>query len=356
MVGIVAGLPIVTAGALVLREELALGSLLLVYLLLVVAIAAVGGFLPGVSAALLSFAAANLFLTQPYYTLHIDDRDTVLELVVFVVIAVIVSLVVEFASRERAAYRDRLAEQDAHARELATADAVRTSLLAAVGHDLRTPLAGIKAAASALRQRGVTWRPDQREALLETVEESADRLTRVVSDLLDMSRLQSGGHVTRRESVEVAALVAHTVAGHPRAAVRVDLPEGLPDVCGDAGFFERILDNLVDNARRFSPDESAVEITAAIAAEPAGGPGAQPRESGLVRLAVVDHGPGVPQQDWDRMFLPLQRLHDRSAGGHAGMGLAIARGLAEATGARVFPSPTPGGGLTMTLEMPVVQQ
>lgn len=333
---VVLGLPPLTATLVGARDDLALGSLLLVYLLAVVITAAVGGLVPGLLAAAVSFALANWFLTPPFHTLAVAERDSVVELVVFVVAAVVVAAIVELAALDRAAYRGQLAEHEAQARELAATDRVRAALLAAVGHDLRTPLAGAKVAVSSLRQTDVAWTPEQREDLLRTVEEAVDRLTGLVTDLLDVTRLRSGPLTVTRAAVGLDEVVSRVLLGRPDAAVRTEIPESLPPVLVDAGLLERVVDNLVDNATRYSPGR--VELVA----EPA---------AGRVLLHVVDHGPGVPPERRAEMFAAFQRLDDRSAGAHIGLGLAVAQGFAEAMGARIAPATTPGGGLTMTLEL-----
>jgi len=218
---------------------------------------------------------------------------------------------------------------------------MRTALLAAVSHDLRTPLAGIKAAVTTLRAPGMTWTPEDRDALLGAIEDSADRLAAIIANLLDLSRLQTGGvtlvsHVVGLEDVVAGAL--HGLdAGH---RVVVDLPQDLPSVRVDAGLLDRVVANLVDNALRHT--ESSVRVTAEAG-------------EGCVRLLVVDHGPGVPDTAKESLFEPFQRLGDAPAGAGVGLGLAVARGLTEAMGGSVAASDTPAGGLTMTVELPAVE-
>ncbi|MCG2799171.1 MAG: DUF4118 domain-containing protein [Cellulomonas sp.] len=228
-----------------------------------------------------------------------------------------------------------LSAQAARATELATADKVRTGLLAAVGHDLRSPLAAIKAAVSSLRADDVQWEPAEQAELLASIEDGADRLSALVANLLDLSRLQAGSMPVLIQVVGVDEVVA--LALLHRSDVDVELRDDLPLVLADPGLLERVVANLVDNARRYaSADQVQVSATA--------GPDA-------VRLAVTDHGPGVPPDQWKRMFVPFQRLDDRSTTTGLGLGLAIAVGFAEAMGATLTPSTTPGGGLTMTVEL-----
>jgi len=235
----------------------------------------------------------------------------------------------------------RLAHQAAHARDLAEIDRVRSALLAAVGHDLRTPLAGIKAAASSLRQPDLELPPREREELLATIEESSDRLDALVENLLSMSRLQAGVLSVHRQPVALDAVVAQallhtTPEGSP---VDVDVPDDLPLADADPGLLERVVANLVANARAASPPERRIRLSGHA-------------DGDHVRLHVVDHGPGVPAGDRERIFAPFQRLHDRTNTVGLGLGLAIARGFTEAMGGTITPSETPGGGLTMTLDIP----
>ncbi|UZN05142.1 DUF4118 domain-containing protein [Cellulomonas sp. S1-8] len=346
------GLPLGSVLLLAARDQAALGSVLLVYLLGVVVVSAVGGLLPGLVSAAASFALANWFFTPPFHTLTVARRDTLVELVVFAAVAVVVAATVELAARDRQRYQHDLDVQRARTRELAAADRVRAALLASVGHDLRTPLASTKAAVSSLRQPGVQWPDDARARLLETIEDSTDRLTRLVANLLDMTRLRSDAVTVRTTAVALDEVVSRAVLHEHLAHVDVVVADDLPLVVVDPGLLERVLENLVENAVRFSPPGVRVELRADVrdagAAEGAAPGGAPPS----VELAVVDHGPGIPPERWEQVFTPFQRLDDRDAGSHVGLGLAIAQGLSEAMAVRLSPSTTPGGGLTMTLRLP----
>lgn len=237
----------------------------------------------------------------------------------------------------------RLAEEAARARQLAEVDRLRSALLAAVGHDLRTPLAGVKAAVSSLRHPDIEWSPEERAEFLAQIESSADRLGDLVANLLAMSRLQAGVLSVELDAVALDAVVARALLDLDGAAVDVDVdvPDDLPHAHTDEGLLERVVANLVDNARRFSPPDAPVRVAGAL----------NPDRRSL-RLSVVDRGPGVPPEQWEEMFTPFQRLDDRSGPG-VGLGLAIARGFTEAVGGSLAPSATEGGGLTMTLTLPV---
>ena len=241
--------------------------------------------------------------------------------------------------------RGRLKAQADAAAGLAQADRLRTSLLAAVGHDLRTPLAAAKAAVTSLRGTDVAWSREEEAELLATAEESLDRLDDVVGNLLDMSRLQAGALAVDARPVAVDEVVAQALqhVPHAPAQVVVDVAEDLPLVVADAGLLDRVVVNLVGNAVRHSPADRPVRVTASTFAA-------------RVELRVCDQGPGVPDRDKERVFAPFQRLDDRASssyGAGVGLGLAVARGFSEAMGGTLTAEDTPGGGLTMTVALPV---
>ncbi|GHS86224.1 hypothetical protein AGMMS50218_05750 [Actinomycetota bacterium] len=222
--------------------------------------------------------------------------------------------------------------------QLVEVDRVRSALLAAVGHDLRTPLSGLKAAVSSLRQEDVEWSDAERDELLGAIESSADRLTELIANLLDMTRIQVGAVTVDLGAVALDEVVALATLDVPADQLRMSVPDDLPLVLADVVLLERVVANLVDNARRHSPPGSPVELAADVG------------DAG-VELRVIDHGPGVPADLWPVMFEPFQRLGDRATGAGAGLGLAIVRGFCDAMQATVRPGDTPGGGLTMTVTL-----
>ncbi len=238
--------------------------------------------------------------------------------------------------------RQRLRAEARRAAELVEGNEIRTALLAAVSHDLRTPLASIKAAVSSLLAQDVRWDPDDEQELLETVADEADRLQRLIDNLLDVSRLQAGAVRPERRSVALDEVVLRAVHGHGPDAVAVDLSESLPLVLTDPGLVERVVANVVENAVRHSPSGVPVTVQAA-------------RVGDQVHVRVCDRGPGVTAADRERMFDAFQRLGDAPAGQGIGLGLAVARGFARAVGAELVADETPGGGLTMTIVLPVAE-
>lgn len=439
----VIAVPVVTAVLVPLRHAIALESVLLLYLLAVVVVSVVGGIGPGVATALASVLLANFFFTTPYNTLRVNQRDSIIALVVFILVAATVSVTVDLAIRSRVAAtrssteaellsrfaavpmrqvavstvldqvrrlfgftsvmlminegttervaanvgphsegppsvaidtqhgvrlvahgeplfaEDRrllgrlataaaqawasqeLATEAAQAQQLAEVDRLRTALLAAVGHDLRTPLAGIKAAVTSLRQDDVTWSAEDSAELLATIDESADALDSLIANLLGMSRLQAGALSAVPVPVALDAVVSQALISLHTGSVSLDVPDDLPLVLVDPGLLERAIANVVANACQFSPPDRRTQIKAVADAE------------GHVALHVVDGGPGVPAEDWDAMFAPFTQLGTHTPDGGHGLGLAIAKGFAEASGGTLTPSDTPGGGLTMTFRLPV---
>jgi two-component system, OmpR family, sensor histidine kinase KdpD len=233
----------------------------------------------------------------------------------------------------------RLSRAAADAALLAEANQLRTALLAAVSHDLRTPLASIKTAVTGLLQDDVTLPPEASAELLATIDQQTDRLDRLVGNLLDMSRLQTGALSLHTRPVgleEVVPAALASLADHGRG-VQVEVPETLPRVHADPGLLERAVANLVANALAWSPPDRRVEVTAG-------------RLGDQVELCVIDHGPGVPAGDRDRLFQPFQRLGDTGSG--VGLGLAVARGFLDAMHGQLLPEETHGGGLTMRIRLP----
>jgi two-component system, OmpR family, sensor histidine kinase KdpD len=442
-----------------LRGQLNLTSDVLAFLVAVIAVALVGGFVPAILVAVAGSLLLNYYFTPPVHTFTISEANNALALGVFVAVAIIVSSVVDTAARRTrqaarasaesellvttagnvlrgqralealldrvreafgmesvtllecgnvpgtathgpttgwhavahsgeppvarpsdadtevpvaetlslalrgrslpatdrrvlgafAAYaavaleQQRLAAEAEAARPIAEADRMRTALLAAVSHDLRTPLASAKAAVTSLRSNEVKWDPEDRDELLETADESLDRLSHLVDNLLDMSRLQAGALSVFPRPAGLDDIVARALddIGTPRAAVKVDIPDSLPEVRVDPAILERVIVNLTRNALRYSPEGTPPLLAASTLGD-------------RVELRVVDRGPGIPRAQHGRMFVPFQRLGDTDNTTGVGLGLALSRGLTEAMGGTLDPEETPGGGLTMTLSLPAV--
>lgn len=438
-------LAVLTATLAANRGELAVATSLTLYLLAVVAITAIGGAVPGLLAAVAAPLLANWYLIPPYHTFRVRDGDNLVELLVFVSVAAIVSWFVSVASRRaadaqraqreaatlaaltgsgnldlpeviveqlrrtfhldgvavlgggehpevlattgdaptrehdadlvaplasgylvaargrplsaddervlraflgqlsRSFEQQRLRQIASEADALAKADELRTAMLRAVSHDLRSPLAAIKASVSSLRQPDIDWPADVRDDFLESIETETDRLGRIITNLLDMSRLEAGvlRPVLRAVSLEEVVPAALHGLGDRASRVIVELPSDPADpidVQTDPALLERVVANLVGNALTWSPDVP-VKVRAH-------------RSGRTVQLHVIDHGPGIPVDQRAVVLQPFHRLHDSGTGGGLGLGLAIADRLVAAMGGTLELRDTPGGGLTVVVAMP----
>jgi two-component system sensor histidine kinase KdpD len=444
-----------------LRDNISLGSDLLLFLLVVIIASLIGGFAPAVATAIVASLLLNYYFVPPIHELTISEPENIFALGVFVVVALLVSRVVDFAARRNSeaarsnaeaetlstlagsllrgeqaipamlervresfgmqdvallhrdsgapasaddersglrgtwsciasvgdnpclrpedadtevpvgedmvlvlrgralaaedqrvlaafaaqvavAYeRGRLAQTAEAVGELTAADRVRTALLNAVSHDLRTPIASAKAAVSSLRSREVSWSEQDRQELLGNADEALDRLTALVTNLLDLSRLQAGVLAVTTHPVPVEDVVSRALdhtAGD--AKIDLDIPPELPEVLADPGLLERAIANLVENAVRYSPPGEPVRVAASTLHD-------------TVEIRVIDRGPGIRPADREAVFAPFQRRDDYTGNGQgAGLGLAIARGFVEAMHGSITLDDTPGGGLIAAIELP----
>jgi two-component system sensor histidine kinase KdpD len=226
------------------------------------------------------------------------------------------------------------------AETLAAANELRAALLSAVSHDLRTPIAAVKASVTSLLQQDVEWTPEAQREFLQTIDEETDRLNALVGNLLDMSRLQAGALEinTAPVGLEEVLPAALRSLGVGDGSIELDVSESLPRVLADSGLLERALANVIDNAIRFSPPGALARVTAGAV-------------DGTVDVRVTDRGPGVPPGERARLFVPFQRLGDSAQGEGVGLGLAVAKGFVEAMGGEVEVEDTPGGGLTVVLRL-----
>lgn len=414
----------------------------MLFMVLVVASALIGGFMPAIVTSVVGGLALNYFFAPPIGSLTIADPENAFALVLFVVVAIAVSSVVDLAARRTAQAERATAEADVltvlshsllhagddlsallrnacelfgmqgaavfapgdeimvahgapiasladadvsvkideeahlaltggslpaddqrllnvyavHAavlrerraaaiesqerRVLAESDRTRTALLAAVSHDLRSPLAAVKLAVGSLRNTNIVWTPEDERSFLETIDESADRLDDLVANLLDMSRLQMGAVSARIDEVDLEGTIARAIkslAGGNR--VHVSVSRDAPVVIADAGFLERVLANLVGNALSYTPDEADIRVDVSVV-------------DGRCLIRVIDTGPGVPEGAREGLFRPFQRFGDVPSGEGIGLGLAVARGLTESMGGTLTVDDTPGGGLTFVVDLP----
>ena len=248
-----------------------------------------------------------------------------------------------------AAYAKVMAERqealsaDGERIRLAELDRTRTALLAAVSHDLRSPLAAVKASVSSLRDTNISFSAEDQAALLETIEQASDRLNALVTNLLDMSRISTQAVIAYTTEVNLALAIQHAVAPlSARESFHIDIDPNLV-VMADPGLIDRVLGNICENSVKYTPEGTKVRIDAALASD-------------RVIIRIADTGPGITDKDRERIFAPFQRLGDVPQGDGVGLGLAVARGLAEAMDATIGVDDTPGGGLTFVLDFPRPQE
>jgi two-component system sensor histidine kinase KdpD len=440
----VLGLPLLTVVLTPLRDEIGFTSAAFCYLMLVVVAATVGGIWPAAFAAVAGFGVLNWFFAEPTHTFTIRNERDLAAVAAFLLVAGVVSTLVDVSARRSAeatrARREaealaamagsllrqgdpipellanlvalfrldhaavvrtdpdaavlaeagappeppaesltlpltegielrvagtdllgadrevlgafaaqlavaletrRLQEEAATAEALMQGNELRTALLAAVSHDLRTPLASIKASSSSLLSADVSFTDEQARALLETIDVEADRLNNLVGNLLDMSRIQAGALVVKPRAVGLDEVIGGALSGLADRGhvIHLDVPETLPMVDADPVLLERAIANLVDNALRFAPPGAPVRVEA----------GAFGRR---VDLLVIDTGPGIPLDLRGEVFRPFQRLGDSPGGTGVGLGLAVARGFVLAMDGELTIEDTPGGGTTMVLSLP----
>ncbi|WP_213814618.1 DUF4118 domain-containing protein [Glaciihabitans sp. dw_435] len=435
------GLPLLTLLLTTLRSDDSLTSDVLGYQLFVVIVALVGGIWPALFAAAAAGLLLDFFFVKPFYTVTIDSPLHLTALAIFLVVAALVSTVVDQAARRsRAATRSaaeaevlvsiagsvlggadalealvsrlreafgmasvvlteggtpmyvstdptalddaddettvpvgedallllrgkrldasdrkilgafaaqiesaltqrRLTREAEGMRPLAAADRMRSALLAAVGHDLRRPLASATAAVTSLRSTDVDLSASDRSELLETAEESLDALTGLVIDLLDVSRLQAGalGVTLAPVALDDVVMMSLDELGLNPGDVTLDLTS-VPAVVADSGLLQRVVVNLLANALRFSPEGTAPVL-------------ATSEFVGRVQLRIIDAGPGIPEERREEVFVPFQRLGDTDNTTGVGLGLALAKGFVEGMGGTLDAEDTPGGGLTMVVEL-----
>jgi two-component system sensor histidine kinase KdpD len=343
-----AGLGLTTLGMLAVRERLDKAHVVIAYLLVVLFASASGGRRLGVGIAGLAFLTFNYLFLPPYLTFEIADPIDWFVLVAFLLASIVAAQLLHWAQREAAVARQhaaeiqRLSAEADHAAALREADRLKDALLASVSHDLRTPLTTIRGLAQDIAAGG-----DERA---QVIAEESERLNRMVSDLLALSTIKAGAlkpTIAINAAEDVMGAVLQSVSGVARGReLRASLDPSEPILIGhfDFSFSQRILVNFVENALKYSPPELAVEFRVR-------------RVGTQLRFEVLDHGAGVAPAERARIFEPFHRAvsdSERGASG-AGLGLAIATGLAEAMGGRVRYEAREGGGSLFALEVPAAE-
>jgi two-component system sensor histidine kinase KdpD len=307
---------------------LSLGGL---YLFAVLPVAVFFGLGYALAVSVASMLAFNFFFLPPLHTFALTDSSNWVALAVYLVTAVVVS---ELAALSR---RRAIAAADAEA--LRRSDAVKTAILHAVSHDLRSPLTAIRAASGGLESSSLDLDDEDRAALLETIRLETARLERLVANLLDLSRLQAGAAQPQPELWAVDELVSRALEtlGPEADRVRVRLAGEAPPVRVDAGQLERSLANVIENALRLSSPSDPVDVTVTLAGDE-------------VLVRTDDRGPGLAEDDLERIFEPFEQ--GAAAGRGTGLGLAIARGFADANDCRLWAEPRPASGASFVLAIP----
>jgi two-component system sensor histidine kinase KdpD len=317
-----------------LRAWFDLPTAVLLYLLPIIFAAARWGRGPAALAAVVASLAHDYFFVPPVGTLTVTKPDEAIGLVLLLFTALATAQLADAARRS--------AQHERAAQLALQADEMKTALLHAVSHDLRTPLASIKANVSGLRQAEVAYTAEDRAELLEAIDDETDRLDRLVANLLDASRLEAGVLVPHKQPQDLAELVRAVLARMAGRLsgrlVRFDVQPQMPLVRCDYGQIDQAVTNLIENAARHTPPGSPIEIRLMA-------------DDGSAYLDVVDHGPGIADEDRVRIFRPFERSRTTAPG--SGLGLAIARGMAEAHGGSLDVRRTPGGGAQFSLTLPL---
>ncbi len=317
-----------------LQAVVELPDVLLLYIVPVVLAASRWGVGPATLAVVTAILGHDVLFVEPRGTLTIARADEALGLVLLLFTAVVTAQLAAAARRSAAT-----AQEAAVARR---SDQLKTALLRAVTHDLRTPLASIKASVSALRQPGAAYTDEDRAELLAEIEEETDRLDRLVGNLLDASRVEAGALRPRKRPHDVGELLDAAVARlHPVLAdrkVQVCVPANLPSVACDYQQLDQVVGNLLENAALHTPAGTPIVVRAF-------------RAGDRVRVEIEDHGKGIPVEDRERLFRPFERGPSKRPG--TGLGLAIARGFVEAHGGRIWVEDAPEGGAVFAFTLPV---
>jgi two-component system sensor histidine kinase KdpD len=339
-----------TAAAAFMRPHFDPANLTMIYLLGVVVSAIAFGRAPAIMAAVLSVAVFDFAFVPPRFTLRVSDTQYLVTFGVMLVVAIVIGTLTARLQEQRAwavLREQRTTELHRLSRDLqmqAETERTRSALLSSVSHDLRTPLAAITGAASSLRDGSRTLSEATREELADTIAEEALRLNRLIGNLLDMTRLESGAPSPRKDwhSLEevVGAALARLEPALQDRVVRLDLPEDLPLVPLDGVLFEQVVWNLVENAIKYAPPGGPIEISAGI-------------QGGELRFDVADRGPGIGSDDEHRLFEKFYRGASASGQPGVGLGLSICDAIVRAHGGTIEAANRAGGGAVFTLWLPL---
>jgi K+-sensing histidine kinase KdpD len=344
VVGIV--LPAAATGLAALPGRISTTTAALAYVVAVTAAATVGGLISGLAASIVSFVALNFFFTAPAHTLSVGKPEDIVALVVFLLVSATVGTLISTALAQRAravalaAETTRLDTEARDARVAAETNKLRAALFSSVTHDLRTPLASITASVTSLLNEETAFTTDDRRELLETIHHEADRLNRIVGNLLDLSRIRAGALVPTKMPAAMDELVEGVLArlepmlrGHN---VRVELPDDVPDAPMDVMQVDQVLTNLIENAARFTPAGKGIDVAVQDGGD-------------VMRVRIADDGCGIPPDMRFQVFEPFSR-GEGSTG--TGLGLSIAKAVVEAHGGRIWIEGGRSLGTTIIFELP----
>jgi two-component system, OmpR family, sensor histidine kinase KdpD len=337
---------LVTVFGLLTHGLIASTNLVMLFLLAVVIVALRWGLGPAIFTAFASVVAFDFFLVPPRHTLAVSDTQYLLTFFGLLITGVVISSLAARARQraDEAVERAQLLEQAREAEVLRATEKLQTALLNSISHDLRTPLASITGAVSSLRDPEVQLDETTRGELIEDIATEADRLNRLVGNLLDMSRVEAGALHVLRESGEIAEVIGaalEQLSGPlKQRPLPLRVPRDLPPVLMSEPLVVQVMVNLLDNALKYSKDGTPVEVTAAVR-----GP--------MVAVEVADRGIGIPEGDERRIFDKFYRVQQPGRVSGTGLGLAIAKGIIEAHGGQISGERRPGGGSIFCFTLPV---
>lgn len=325
------------------RPYLVPTNMVMVYQLAVVVAAVKLGLRPAIATAFAGVLAFDFFFVPPRLTFNVDDKEYLVTFCGFVVVGVIISSLVAKV-REQSLEQARLSRQAEQARILQAQENLERALLNSISHDLRTPLVSITGVLSALKDKGSQLDDQAQRELLETAAGEAERLNIFVGNLLDMTRIEAGAMRLKIESCDIQELVGCALAAMEsrlgEREVRVTLPPGLTLAPLDMVLMNQVLINLLDNANKYAPADSPIEIQASLSAD-------------RLRLMVADHGPGVPLAELARLFDKFYRISVPERAGGTGLGLSICKGIVEAHGGEIRAENRDVGGLSIEIDLPL---
>jgi two-component system sensor histidine kinase KdpD len=315
---------ITTAILWLLRGSLTVANFTMIYIFVILIIAIQRGTQMALVSSFVSFLCINFFLIHPYYTLIVADPREVLDLIVFFMVSVLVGQLAAYA-RKQAGFEE--------------ADRLKTALLYAIAHDLRTPITILKTSTSNLHTLDERLSPVEREELIQVIADEIDELDKLIGNLLNLSRLRVGAMTLDKQPnslEEVAGDVAAHIYQHTRQErVWLNMPSDLPMVSFDYGLILQALTNLVDNAVRYEPPLSQVELRVVITSK-------------IAQLWVVNHGNNITPEEKNHILQPF--YHGKN--GRIGLGLPIAKGIIEAHHGRLLLQDTTPKGATFIIELP----